>query len=40
VSAYYGSYVAVAVLYIGCAVVVQMMHAALTSKERHDSQAI
>ena len=40
VSQYYGSYVAVAVLYIGCAVIVQMTYAILTGKEQRDSQAI
>jgi hypothetical protein len=40
VAQYYSSYVAVALLYIGCAVLVQMAHAILTRKEQGDSQAI
>lgn len=40
VAQYYGSYITVAVLYIGCAAIAQMMHAILTGKERRDSQAI
>lgn len=40
VAQYYGSYVTVAVLYIGCAVIVQMLHAMLTGKAAHDSRAV
>jgi hypothetical protein len=39
VAQYYGSYVSVAVLYIGCAVLVQMMLAMLSGKTEHDSSA-
>ncbi len=34
VAQYYGSYVEVAVIYIGCAIIVQMVHAILTGKQR------
>jgi hypothetical protein len=37
---YYGSYVAVAVIYIGCAVIVQMWHGILTGKPEHDTKAV
>lgn len=40
VSQYYVSYVEVAVIYIGCAVVLQMLYAILTGKEQHNSKAI
>ncbi|MBI5006702.1 MAG: hypothetical protein HZB95_06195 [Nitrosomonadales bacterium] len=40
VAQYYGSYVTVAVIYIGCAVVVQMLHAMLTGKTQGDSKAV
>lgn len=40
VSQYYGSYVTVAVIYIGCAVVVQMLHAMLIGKTQRDSRAV
>lgn len=40
VAQYYGSYVTVAVIYIGCAVIVQMLHAMLTGKTTHDSRAV
>lgn len=40
VAQYYGSYVTVAVIYIGCAVIVQMLHAMLTGKAAHDSRAV
>jgi hypothetical protein len=40
VAQYYGSYVTVAVIYIGCAVVVQMLLAMLTGKTQHDSRAV
>lgn len=40
VAQYYGSYVAVAVLYVGCAVFVQMMHAMFTGKAQRDSKAV
>lgn len=40
VAVYYGSYVEVAVIYIGCAVIVQMIYAVLTGKEQHDTKAV
>lgn len=40
VSQYYGSYVEVAVLYVGCAVLVQMIYAMLTGKTQRDSKAV
>lgn len=39
VAQYFGSYVSVAVLYIGCAVLVQMMLAMRSGKAEHDSSA-
>ena len=39
VAQYYSSYVTVAVIYVGCAVVVQMLHAMLTGKGQRDSKA-
>lgn len=39
VAQYFGSYVSVAVLYIGCAVLVQMMLAMRSGKTEHDSSA-
>ncbi|MBI5891595.1 MAG: hypothetical protein HZB47_13150 [Nitrosomonadales bacterium] len=40
VSQYYGSYVAVAVIYVGCAVIAQMAYAALTGKAARDTEAV
>jgi len=40
VAQYYGSYVEVAVIYIGCAVIIQMAYAILTGKGRHLSKAV
>lgn len=40
VAQYYGSYVEVAVIYIGCAVMVQMGYAMLTGKGRREAKAI
>ncbi|HLP98380.1 MAG TPA: hypothetical protein VK149_08040 [Sideroxyarcus sp.] len=40
VSQYYGSYVEVTVLYVGCAVIVQMIHAVLTGKVQRDNKAV
>lgn len=40
VAQYYGSYVTVAVIYIGCAVVVQMLLAMLNAKQQRDSRAV
>ncbi len=34
VAPYYGKYVEVAVIYVGCAVIIQMLHAILTGKQR------
>lgn len=39
VAQYYGSYVAVAVIYIGCAVVVQMLFALQAGKKQRDNKA-
>ena len=39
VAQYYGSYVEVAVIYIGCAVIVQMLYAILTGKQ-HGANAV
>lgn len=40
VAQYYGSYVAVAVIYIGCAAILQMWLAVLTGKVQHASKAV
>jgi hypothetical protein len=40
VSQYYGSYVAVAVAYIGCAVFLQMLIAISTGKAQRDTEAV
>jgi hypothetical protein len=40
VTQYYGSYVAVAVMYVGCAVIVQMAYAALTGKAERDTKTV
>jgi len=40
VAQYYGSYVAVAVLYIGVAVCVQMLSALIENKRRHEKDAV
>ncbi len=40
VAQYYVSYLAVAVIYIGCAVVVQMLYAMLMRKEQRDTKAV
>ncbi|MFZ2162299.1 MAG: hypothetical protein WAW02_08790 [Sideroxyarcus sp.] len=40
VAQYYGSYVTVAVIYIGCAVVVQMGYALLTGKQGSSTKAV
>ena len=40
VAGYYGSYVAVAVIYIGCAVIVQMGYTVLTGASKHDTKAV
>jgi hypothetical protein len=40
VAEYYGSYVAVAVIYAGCAVIVQMWHAILTGKPERNTKAV
>lgn len=40
VAQYYGSYVAVAVIYIGCAVILQMWLSVLTGKVQHNSKAV
>lgn len=40
VAQYYGSYVTVAVIYIGCAVILQMWLSILTGKVQHESKAV
>lgn len=40
VTQYYGSYIGVALMYIGCAVLVQMVQAMLTAKVRRDTKAV
>jgi hypothetical protein len=40
VAGYYGSYVAVAVVYIGCTVILQMWYAILTGKSGHNTKAV
>ncbi len=40
VTQYFGSYVAVTAIYIGCAVVVQVVFTALSGKVRHNTEAV
>ncbi|MBU1424513.1 MAG: hypothetical protein KKH12_12070 [Gammaproteobacteria bacterium] len=40
VTQYFGSYVAVTVVYVGCAVIAQMAYAALTGKSDRDTKAV
>lgn len=40
VAQYFGSYVAVTAIYIGCAVIVQMAFTALTGKAGHDTETV
>ncbi len=40
VTQYFGSYVAVTTIYIGCAVIVQVVFTALSGKVRHNTEAV
>lgn len=40
VTQYYGSYIGAALMYIGCAIVVQMVYAMLTGKVQSDTKAV